>query len=174
QRLSTGKGVITSLVEPALSDSAEGGGPGKPKSTGGAVEPVTITADRLQYFNLGHEAVYQGNVRMVSADTTFTAGRLQVYFSEPGGAKQAEVEKAVADGNVRVTQLPGRHASGEHAEYFAGPGKIVLTGGPPVVYDLQQGYLTGQRLTFFTRNGSLFAGGGDKSKTLSKRRILQQ
>ncbi|HEV2417160.1 MAG TPA: hypothetical protein VGX94_05115, partial [Terriglobia bacterium] len=46
QRLSTGKGVITSLVEPALSDSAEGGGPGKPKSTGGAVEPVTITADR--------------------------------------------------------------------------------------------------------------------------------
>lgn len=174
QRLSTGKGVVTSLVEPALSDPAEVGGSGKPKSIGGAVEPVTITADRLQYFNLGHEAVYKGNVRMVSADTTFTTDRLQVYFSEPGGAKQAEVEKAIADGNVRVTQLPGRHASGEHAEYFAGPGKIVLTGGPPVVYDLQQGYLTGQSLTFFTRNGSLFAGGGDKSKTLSKRRILQQ
>ncbi|MGH9353692.1 MAG: LptA/OstA family protein [Terriglobia bacterium] len=174
QRLISGKGVVTSLVEPALSDASRGGGPGKLKSAAGAVEPVTITADRLQYFNVGREAVYQGHVRMVSADTTFTADRLQVYFSQPGGAKQAEIERAVAEGNVRVTQAPGRRASGEHAEYFAAAGKIVLTGGPPVIYDVQQGYLTGQRLTFFTRDASLFAGGGNKSKTLSKRRILQQ
>ncbi|MGH9343184.1 MAG: LptA/OstA family protein, partial [Terriglobia bacterium] len=174
QRLSTGKGVVTSLVEPAFEGAAAGGDPSKHKSEAGAVQPVTITADRLQYFNLGREAVYQGHVRLVSTDTTFTANRLQVYFSQPGGAKQAEIERAIADGDVRVTQAPGRHASGEHAEYFAGPGKIVLTGGPPVIYDEQRGYLTGQRLTFFTRDASLFAGGGNKSKTLSKRRILQQ
>ncbi|MGH9377377.1 MAG: LPS export ABC transporter periplasmic protein LptC [Terriglobia bacterium] len=175
QQLSSGKGVVTSLVEPALSDAPESGGPSKHnKSEAGAVQPVTITADRLQYFNLGREAVYQGNVRMVSTDTTFTADRLQIYFSQPGGAKGAEIERAVADGHVRVTQAPGRRALGEHAEYFAAAGKVVLTGGPPVIYDVQQGYLTGQRLTFFTRDASLLAGGGNKSRTLSKRRILQQ
>lgn len=174
QRLVAGGGVATSLVEPALEGAEAKSNSGKQKPRSGAVEPVTITAKRLEYFNQSREAVYQGNVKMVSTDTTFTSDRLQAYFSQPAESNQAEIDRAIADGHVEVNQTPGRRASGERAEYFAGPGKIVLTGGPPVVYDLQQGYLTGRRLTFFTRNGSLFAGGGDKSKTLSKRRILQQ
>lgn len=174
QRLIAGGGVVTSLVEPALENAEKDGRSGKNNSQAGAVEPVTITAKQLEYFNQGREAVYQGGVKMMSTGTSFNSDRLQTYFSQPAGSNQTQIERAVADGHVEVNQAPGRRASGDHAEYFAGPGKIVLTGGPPVVYDIQQGYLTGQSLTFFTRNGSLFAGGGEKSKTLSKRRILQQ
>jgi lipopolysaccharide export system protein LptA len=153
QRLSSGKGVVTSLVEPALSVGNQSGNPKTPK---GAVQPVTISADRLEYFNLRREAVYVGNVHMISADSTFVCDRLEVYFSEPGGTKEPEIEKAIATGNVRLAQPPDRHAQAERADYFAAAGKIILTGGPPVIYDEQQGYLTGQRLTFFIRDASLF------------------
>jgi hypothetical protein len=50
----------------------------------------------------------------------------------------------------------------------------VLTGGPPVIYDAKQGYLTAQRLTFFTHDASLIADGGRKTPTLSRYRVSQQ
>lgn len=194
QRMRTGQGVTTSLIEPAFEPALAGvGEPDKPRaerrSPAGAVEPVTITADRLDYFNLGEKAVYEGNVRMTAGAAVFTSDRLEVYFSRAGSHNASDtkedissletnrpmqIERAVADGHVTVTEPPGRRASGEHAKYFANTGKIILTGGPPVVYDTQQGYLTAQTLTFSTRDGSLFAGGGKNSKTHSMRRILQQ
>jgi lipopolysaccharide export system protein LptA len=111
---------------------------------------------------------------METQNTTLRADRLRIYLSQPLEGKDPEVERAVAEGNVRVNQLPGRHAHGQRAEYFAAAGKIILSGGPPVIYDEQQGFLTGERLTFFIHDASLFADGGGKSQTLSKRRIPRQ
>lgn len=172
QRLTSGRGVMTSLIQ--SSSRPTGTSSHASKASQRAAQPVLISADRLIYFNLGREAVYQGHVQMKSEDTIFHADRMQIYFSKSSPATEPEVERAVASGHVQIVQLPGRHASGEHAEYFASAGKIVLTGGPPFVYDPQQGFLTGQRLTFFIHDASLFADGGKKSQTLSKRRILQQ
>lgn len=191
QRLSTGRGVTTWLIEPAfrgVGDSGRSRAAKAARSAASAVEPVTITANRLDYFNPGKAAVYEGNVRMTVGAAVFTSDRLEVYFSSAGNQnptgphkaindsinKPMEIERVVADGHVMVKQPPGRRASGEHAKYFANTGKIVLTGGHPAVYDPQQGYLTAQTLTFSTRDGSLFAGGGKNSKTHSMRHILQQ
>ncbi|MGH9396045.1 MAG: LptA/OstA family protein [Terriglobia bacterium] len=174
RRLSSGHGVVTSLLQPGAPPGVQPHGRPAPK---GASQPVTIRADRLDYFDLRREAVYEGNVRMASANTTFQSNRLEVYFSKPSGVSGSgspEIERAIAEGNVLVTQPPGRRAMGQHAEYFAAAGKIVLTGGPPVVYDQQQGYLSGKRLTFFIRDASLLADGENKSQTVSKRRILKQ
>jgi lipopolysaccharide export system protein LptA len=71
---------------------------------------------------------------------------------------------------VKVTQ-PGRHGSSDHAEYFAGPGKVVLTGGPPVLFDEEKGFTTGQSLTFFIHDDRLFVDGGEKSPSLTKHRV---
>jgi len=175
QKLTSGYGVLTSFLQVPFQSggpTAEAGRKDAPKET--ANQPVTIHADRLIYLNLGREAIYQGHVRMKTQNTTLRSDRLQVYLSQPLQGKDPEVERAVAEGDVRVTQLPGRHAQGERAEYFAAAGKIVLTGGPPVIYDEQQGFLTGERLTFFIHDASLFADGGGKSQTLSKRRIPRQ
>lgn len=175
QRLSSGHGgVVTSLLQPGAPPGAQPHGHAKQT---GVSQPVTISADRLDYFNFGREAVYEGNVRMVSATTTFRSDRLEVYFSTtPGasGSASPEIERAIALGKVQITQPPGRRATGQRAEYFAAAGKIVLTGGPPAVYDRQQGYLTGKRLTFFIHDVSLFADGGNKAQTVSRRRILKQ
>ena len=82
----------------------------------------------------------------------------------------SEVDHAEADGHVQVTQ-PGRLGTGDHAEYYAGPGKVVLTGGPPNLIDEKKGSTTGQRLTFFIHDDRLFVDGGDQSPSLSKHRV---
>ncbi len=172
QQVSSGQGVTTLLLEPASHPTKANAThtQGEPEGT----QPVTIRADRLVYLNLGREAVYQGHVQMESGVTTVWSPRLEVYFSQTSGTSEEEIERAVATGGVQITQEPGRHGHGERAEYIAKAGEIILTGGPPVVYDEQQGYITGERLTFFMHDASLLANGGKKSQTLSKRRIQQQ
>jgi hypothetical protein len=68
---------------------------------------------------------------------------------------------------------PGRRATGQHAEYFAADGKILLSGGPPTVMDAEKGFTSGQRLTFFTRDDKLIVSGGDESPTISRHHVEQ-
>ena len=167
RRVSSGTQVLTSHLQPAslVAGSA-------PDSRQRETRPLTIRADLLEYLDQGRKARYRGNVRLQTENTTLDADRLEVFFSQAGTVEESEVDRAVAEGHVRVIQ-PGRRASGDHAEYFAGPGKIVLTGGPPSLYDADKGFTTGQRLTFFIHDDRLFVDGGDESPTLSKHRVAQ-
>jgi lipopolysaccharide transport protein LptA len=173
KRVSTGAQVITSFLQPP--GTASGPTPavhagGQVPVAGGEGRPVTVHADSLEYFDQGRRARYHGNVRLVTESTTVQSDRLDVYFSQGATVQGSEVDHAEADGHVRVTQ-PGRLGTGDHGEYFAGPGKIVLTGGPPMVVDEEKGSTTGQRLTFFIHDDRLFVDGGDKSPSLSKHRV---
>jgi lipopolysaccharide export system protein LptA len=172
ERVSSGFGVLTSLVQAGF--AASNSIPKSRQAPKRAVQPLTIHADHLVYFSLGNEAVYRGHVEADSENTILRAERLEAYFSKPHNGGEPAVKRVVADGNVTALQLPGRRASGQHAEYFPGSGKVVLTGGPPVIYDAKQGYLTAQRLTFFTHDASLIADGGRKTPTLSRYRVSQQ
>ena len=166
KRVSSGSQVVTSFLQPAAMVSEQGA---PPHSTGGT-RPVTVHADFLEYFDQGRRARYHGNVRMVTESTTLQSDRLDVYFTQGDTVEGSEVDHAEADGHVRVTQ-PGRVGTGDHGEYFAGPGKIVLTGGPPILVDEKKGSTTGQRLTFFIHDDRLFVDGGDQSPSLSKHRV---
>jgi lipopolysaccharide export system protein LptA len=169
RRVSSGSEVLTSHLQPASLVAGTGPAAGLPPRE---TRPVTIRADRLDYFDQGRKATYRGNVHLQTENTTLEAERMDVYFSNAGAAGPSEVERALAEGHVKVVQ-PGRHASGEHAEYFAGPGKIVMTGGPPELFDAAKGFTTGQRLTFFIHDDRLFVDGGDESPALSKHRVAQ-
>jgi LPS export ABC transporter protein LptC/lipopolysaccharide transport protein LptA len=178
QRVVSGSRVVSIHLQPGpvrSGASASAGG-----RTGGEFsgsDPVTIRADRLEYLNEGREASYRGQVEVETGDTTLKGDRVDVYFSPlPAGpetpAGAAQIERAVATGHVTVTQ-PTRRATGEHVEYFAGPGKVVMSGGPPTLYDQQNGFTTGRSLTFFIRDDSLFVDGGDESSTLTKRHLAR-
>ncbi len=169
KRVSSGSKVVTSHLQPASLVSGPGEGT---KASGADTRPVTIRADELEYFDQGRTARYRGHVQFQTENTTLDSDRLDVYFSEGGSVEQSEVERAVADGHVVVTQ-PGRRATGEHAEYYAGPGKIVLTGGPPTLYDEEKGFTTGQRLTFFIHDDRLIVDGGEHTPSISKHRVAQ-
>ncbi|MFB3921669.1 MAG: LPS export ABC transporter periplasmic protein LptC [Terriglobia bacterium] len=168
RRLSSGYKVRTSHLQPA---SLVAGGPAENQGRH-ETRPVTIRADRLEYFDQGRKATYRGNVTLQTEETTLEADRLDAYFSGTAGSETTELERANAEGHVRVTQ-PGRRAAGDHGEYYAQDGRILLRGGPPTLYDTDKGFTTGQRLTFYIRDDRLEVDGGDESPTLSKHRIAQ-
>jgi lipopolysaccharide export system protein LptA len=166
KRVSAGSQVVTSYLQPAAMASA----PGVAPHSAGGTRPLTVRADFLEYFDQGRRARYHGNVRLVTESTVLQSDRLDVYFTQGDMVEGSEVDHAEADGHVQVTQ-PGRLGTGDHAEYYAGPGKVVLTGGPPNLIDEKKGSTTGQRLTFFIHDDRLFVDGGDQSPSLSKHRV---
>jgi lipopolysaccharide export system protein LptA len=166
KRVSSGSQVVTSFLQPAPAKNEQGD---TSHSTAGP-RPVTIHADFLEYFDQGRRARYHGNVRMVTEGTTMQSDHLDVYLTQVDTIGGSEVDRAEADDRVRVTQ-PGRLGTGDHAEYFAGPGKLILTGGPPSLVDEEKGSTTGQRLTFFIHDDRLFVDGGDQSPSLTKLRV---
>ncbi len=169
RRLDSPGPVTTSLVETSM--LAPGSGPNALKQKA-PPQPVVIRADRLEYQDAQRIAVYDGHVRANSSDAVLTASKMTVYFSPASNSAQEQVERLVAQGQVKVTQ-PGRVVQGERADYQVAEGKVVMTGGPPSVYDEQQGFTTGQSLTFFMQGASLFVDGGKKLQTLSKRQIAR-
>ena len=186
RRIVADHGVLTSNLAPTQrmagaerdSSPADSGARGaanashQGKSTAGAIQPITIRADRLEYLDLGRTAAYQGHVTMDHAGATLEAERLDAYFSKAIPGQPSELERAVATGSVNVVE-PGRRATGDRAEYFAAEGKIELSGGPPTLYDTEKGLTTGRILTFFTGSDTLQVDGGKGSRALSKHRVSQ-
>jgi len=170
-RLSAGAPVLTSHLAAASPTAARGSAPAA--ATDSAAHPLTIRAEHLDYFEDGRKADYHGNVELRTETTTLRSDRMSVYFSPASASGGSEVDRVVADGHVQVTQ-PQRRASGDHADYLASTGKIVMQGGPPSLYDEDKGFTTGQSLTFYIHDDTLAVDGGEKSPTLSKRRVSQR
>ncbi len=167
KRLSAGSQVLTSHLQPAsyAPDTTPSSG-----SLRRDTRPLTVRADFLDYFDEGSKASYRGHVKLQTETTTMEGDKMDVYFSRLGTSQESEVERATADGHVVVIQ-PGRRATGEHGEYLAGPGKIVLTGGPPNIYDVEKGFTTGRRLTVFVHDDRLLVEGGEGAPSLSEHRV---
>lgn len=166
RRVSTNSPVTTSHLQPASSS----GGRGKTKQS--SPHPLTIRADRLEYFDVGRRARYSGHVVLDTDGTKIESDRLDVYFSPGKKQSDSEVERAVAEGHVKILQ-PMRYAKGEHAVYNAKAGTIVMTGGPPTLYDAEKGFMSGQQLTFYIHNDRLLVQGNASSPTVSKHRVAQ-
>ena len=166
RRVSTNSRVLTSHLQPAPT----GGREEKQGQTGST--PLTIRADKLDYFDAGRKARYSGNVELDTQDTKILADRLDVYFSPGKRQSDSEVERAVAEGHVKVVQ-PLRYAKGENAVYDAQAGRVVMTGGPPTVYDTEKGSVTGQRLTFYIHNDRLLVDGSANAPAVSKHPVAQ-
>ena len=167
KRLSSGSQVLTSHLQPA---SYAAGATPSAEAPVRETRPFTVHADFLEYFDEGSKASYRGHVKLQAEGTSMEADKMDVSFSQLGTNQESVVERAMAEGHVVVLQ-PGRRATGEHGEYFAGPGKIVLTGGPPIIYDVEKGSTTGQRLTLFVHDDRLLVDGGAGSPSLLQHRV---
>jgi lipopolysaccharide export system protein LptA len=168
RRVSSGLQVRSLHLQPASLLPAKGAGSDAKQEA----QPVVIRADRLEYFDAGRRANYRGSVQLQTENTTLQADSVDVFFSGAASVEHTELERAVAEGHVIVVQ-PMRRATGNRAEYFAREGKILLSGGPPTLYDAEKGFTSGQRLTFFIHDDRLRVDGGDESPTLSRHRIAQ-
>jgi lipopolysaccharide export system protein LptA len=159
----------------------------------GKPTPVNVTAGRLTYTDAQRKARFERDVVLKGADSTVTAASVEVFLAQksaanaPAAAASAstatsgsvgtpalgtpsQLERVVAEGGVTIEQ-PGRKATGEKLVYTASDGKFVMTGGPPSIFDAEQGKITGDSLTFYSRNDRVTVGSGSTSRTVTQTRV---
>ena len=99
---------------------------------------LTIRADSTQISIDGDHGVFEGNVRAVRDDLSFSAKRVDVVFGPDG-----DIVKASAKGQVTVQQ-GDREAAGETAVFHEG--RLVLSGRPTVRQGSNE--MTGEKIIF--------------------------
>jgi lipopolysaccharide export system protein LptA len=131
----------------------------------GKVTPVHITSARLNYVDAERRIFLDGGVTAKATDATMTSEQMTVFLRprsqlQPGQSKPGagsvtpglvtpgQVDHIIAQNNVVVTE-PTRRATGDRLVYTSDDDKFVMTGGPPSIFDAEQGRTTGDSLTFY-------------------------
>ncbi len=151
----------------------------------GKATPVTITSTRLTYTDSERKALFEGGVTAKGADASgayakMTSREMSVFMvaqrqSQAAGAAPlagSQVEKIIAQDGVVLTQ-PARRAIGDQLVYTAGDEKFVLTGGPPSIFDAEQGKITGDSLTFFRHDDRVLVEGRQTSPAVTRTQVAR-
>ncbi|HVN22159.1 MAG TPA: LPS export ABC transporter periplasmic protein LptC [Dongiaceae bacterium] len=160
--------------------------PGKPDEQGEnhqgrarPLEPVTITALKFSYTDAARKAHYDGGVRAKGDDFTASSRLLDAYLARKGGTAEkqesagaGQLERMIAQGDVFLQQ-PDREARGQDLTYTASEDKFVLTGGPPSIFDAEQGKITGVSLTFFRRDDRVLVEGKTTAPVVTRTRVAR-
>jgi lipopolysaccharide export system protein LptA len=145
----------------------------------GKVTPVHITSARLNYVDADRKIFLDGGVTTKATDATMTSEQMTVFLrprsqSQPGTgpAMPGQVERIIAENNVVVTE-PTRHATGDRLVYTSADDKFVLTGGPPSIFDAEQGRTTGDSLTFYRHDDRVLVESNGKSPTVTRTQVAR-
>lgn len=142
--------------------------------------PVNVSAVKLVYTDQQRQARFEGDVQVRSSEGSMSADRVTVYL-KPHSASHAskaqaqmatpsELDRIAADGHV-VLQQPNRRGTGDKLVYTADDGRFVMTGGPPTIFDAQQGTVTGSSLTFYSRDDRVLVEGGSSTRAVTTTRV---
>jgi lipopolysaccharide transport protein LptA len=126
--------ILLGAAVPALAAAAE------------TRSPITISADNLEVSRKSRVAVYRGNVSAVDQERglSILAEKIEFLFDE----KMEELERAVAEGNVRISYGERRGAS-QRAEYTPQDARVVLLGHPKIWQESD--VVTGCKITLLLR-----------------------
>src|SRR5205823_10377515 len=122
--------VGTAAADPA--HEAAKGGLFDAGSFGNRKDPITVTADSLEYDYKANVVVYHGDVLATQGDVKVRSDTLTVTFaardggaSEPGKKDSPKLQQVVAVGNVRIDNGT-RWATGGRAVFEQGNRTLVL------------------------------------------------
>jgi lipopolysaccharide export system protein LptA len=166
-------------AESALpSGKTAGKKPGKAVPLTGS-SPISITAAKLTYADSERRVHYEGGVLAKGADFTTSAKTADAYLlarsqtsSSQSFAGPGQLDRMVAEGDVEIQQ-PTRRADGQKLVYTAADDKFVLTGGPPSIFDAEQGKITGVSLTFFRRDDRVLVEGEASTPVVTQTRVAR-
>jgi lipopolysaccharide export system protein LptA len=162
----------------APSDKAAGKAASKGSPLSGSI-PISITAAKLTYVDSERRVHYEGGVLAKGGDFTASAKGLDAYLlprsqasNHQSFAGPGQLDRIVAQDDV-VIQQPKRRAEGQKLVYTAAEDKFVLTGGPPSIFDAEQGKITGVSLTFFRRDDRVLVEGEASSPVVTQTRVAR-
>jgi lipopolysaccharide export system protein LptA len=145
----------------------------------GRSSPITITAKRLTYVDSDRKVRYEGGVLARGADFTAASRTADVYLlphsqtaGKPALSAPGRLDRIVAEGEVLILQT-SRRAQGQTLTYTAADDKFVLTGGPPSIFDAEQGKITGVSLTFFRRDDRVLVEGEGSTPVVTTTRVAR-
>jgi lipopolysaccharide export system protein LptA len=185
RRFVTAQGTAAQPVQTILVEAEKSGSEKTPAKTQkkssalGQSSPITITGQRLSYADAERRVHYEGGVVAKGADFTAHADTVDAFLlphsqtSKPQSfAGPGQLDRMVADGGV-VIQQPKRRAEGRNLVYMAAEDKFVLTGGPPSIFDAEQGKITGVSLTFFRRDDRVLVEGEASTPVVTTTRVAR-
>jgi lipopolysaccharide export system protein LptA len=145
----------------------------------GKVTPVKITSTRFTYNDEERKAHFEGAVQAKGPDLTIAANAMDVFLHSRDQAtpNQAlagtgKIDRIIANDHVVITQ-PNRTATGDQLVYTSSDDKFVLSGGPPSIFDAEQGKITGVSLTLFRHDGRVLVEGNSTSPTVTQTRVAR-
>ncbi|MEE2839884.1 MAG: LptA/OstA family protein [Acidobacteriota bacterium] len=121
----------------------------------------SIESDRLVYNRQDLRARYEGQVRLETQDLILMAPFMDVTFSDEVAEK---IQEIVAWGGVQIFQ-EDRKAEGDRAVHYPLQDKVILTGDPAQVVELESGKVAGRRLTFYLGDETILVEGHSASVT---------
>lgn len=176
-------GLVLSLVALAAAGAGaerarEGAGSGRLLELGGSSkEPITVTADRLEYDYKSNVIVYRGDVEAVQGRARLRSDQLTVTFDsarsggsgapavEAGpGTASGRLQEIVAVGNVRIDQGT-RWATGGRAVFDQGERTVVLSESP-VLHDGPNEVAGDRVVVYLDEDRSVVEGGRKRVKAV--------
>ncbi|MFY9676333.1 MAG: LPS export ABC transporter periplasmic protein LptC [Terriglobales bacterium] len=151
----------------------------------GKATPVAITSAHLTYLDADRKIFLTGGVTAKGSDAILTARQMTVYLTSRAQCRDracpvsstttkeaSQLDKIIAENNVVVVE-PSRHATGDRLVYTAADDKYVLTGGPPSIFDAEQGKITGDSLTFYRHDDRVLVEGKTTSPAVTKTQVAR-
>jgi lipopolysaccharide export system protein LptA len=142
----------------------------------GKSTPMVVTAAKLTYVDNDRRARFTGGVVARGQDATISADQVDVVLIAANAQKNAaatgpaQLQQIVAGAHV-VIQENGRRATGEKLVYTAQDGRFVLSGGPPIITDPEQGTIKGDSLTFYSRDDRVLVESAGTQRTVTHTKI---
>jgi lipopolysaccharide export system protein LptA len=134
----------------------------KAKSKTSSAPPIftVVHAPHLIYTDETRIAVYSGGVLLQRPDLTVTGKEIKAYLNDADA--DSSLNKTVSDGEVKIVSTARakvRTGTSEHSEYYADDGKVILSGGRPLLVDTKEGKTQGDQLTWWANDDRLLVNG---------------
>jgi lipopolysaccharide export system protein LptA len=142
----------------------------QPKTASKPTAPIftVVHAPHLTYTEDSRIAVYKGGVLLQRPDLTVTGQEIKAFLNEADA--DSSLNKTVADGAVKIVSTAKakvRTGTSEHSEYYADDGKVILTGGRPLLVDSKEGKTQQDELTWWANDDRLLSNGQPTSQVKS-------
>ncbi len=160
--------VITEMPDQAPADAPAD----KQKKKGNSY--TIVRAPSLTYADKDKFADYTGGTTLERPNLVVKSRQLRAWFEDvpkKGGGSETQLNRVFCDGAVDIKEsTPGKEKNGssEHAEYYPGDERFLLTGGNPMVVDAKRGTSRGAVITWFSRQDRLEVDNSGAGQAISR------